>query len=157
MCIRDRKKTIPAPENWQDFESMCKKLFGEIWGCQLTIKKNGRIGQNQSGVDIYGKPKGEIEYWGIQCKVKENFSNAKLNEKEIEVEIEKAQKFEPRLKTLIFATTAPKDAEIEKFIRKKDCESKNEGSFQIILYCWQDIVDLLYENRETYNLSLIHI
>ena len=37
------KKSIRQPENWQDFESLCKKLFGELWGCPLKIKKNGRV------------------------------------------------------------------------------------------------------------------
>ena len=46
------KKAIRPPENWQDFETLCKKLFGEMWGCPNTIKKNGRSGQTQCGVDI---------------------------------------------------------------------------------------------------------
>lgn len=54
---------IKKPENWQDFESLCKKLWGEIWNCSDTIKKNGRSGQKQHGVDIYGVPKGEKQYY----------------------------------------------------------------------------------------------
>ena len=23
---------LQKPDNWQDFESLCKKLWGEIWG-----------------------------------------------------------------------------------------------------------------------------
>jgi hypothetical protein len=46
------KKQLRKPENWQDFESLCKKLWGEIWNCP-EIKKNGRKGQPQHGVDIY--------------------------------------------------------------------------------------------------------
>ena len=56
---------IQKPVNWQDFESLCKKLWGEIWGCSDTIKKNGRSGQAQHGVDVYGIPKGETMYYGI--------------------------------------------------------------------------------------------
>lgn len=59
---------IRKPSNWQDFEKLCKKLWGEIWECPDTIQCNGRSGQNQSGVDIYGKPKNETGYYGIQCK-----------------------------------------------------------------------------------------
>lgn len=29
--------------------------MGEVWNC-AEIKKNGRTGQNQSGIDIYGIP-----------------------------------------------------------------------------------------------------
>jgi hypothetical protein len=145
------KKTIRPPENWQDFETLCKKLFGEIWGCPYTIKKNGRLGQPQSGVDVYGKPKGETDHWGIQCKGKDNYLENKLTEKEIDEEIEKALTFEPKLKVYIFTTTAPKDVHIEKYIRLKDQESINKGNFEIILYSWQDIADLIEENRETFN------
>lgn len=145
------KKSLPPPENWQDFETLCKKLFGEIWRCEHTIKKNGRLGQPQAGIDVYGKPKGEIDYWGIQCKGKDNYEDKKLNEKEIDSEIQKALKFEPILKTFILTTTASKDVNIEKYVRLKDIESCKNGTFEIILYCWQDLVDLIQENRNTFN------
>jgi len=145
------KKAIRPPENWQDFETLCKKLFGEIWGCPLTIKKNGRLGQPQNGVDVYGKPKGENEYWGIQCKGKDNYTEQKLTESEIDAEISKALKFEPKLRTFVFATTAAKDVSIEKYIRLKDQENCANNSFQIVLYCWQDIADLIEEYHDTFN------
>ncbi len=69
---------IRPPENWQDFELLCKKLWGEIWNCSDTIKLNGRSGQNQCGVDIYGTPNGGVEYYGIQCKGKDNYTHAQL-------------------------------------------------------------------------------
>ncbi|OFX25924.1 MAG: hypothetical protein A2033_13170 [Bacteroidetes bacterium GWA2_31_9] len=145
------KKSIRPPENWQDFETLCKKLFGEIWKCSHTIKKNGRLGQPQSGVDIYGKPKGESDYWGIQCKGKDNYLDAKLTEQEIDDEIKKALFFEPKLKVFIFTTTAPKDVNIEKYIRIKDQESCKNGNFEIVLYSWQDLADLIDENKDTFN------
>jgi len=67
------KKSIRKPENWQDFENLCKKLWGEIWDC-AEIKKNGRSGQNQQGVDVYGIPKFDTEYYGIQCKGKDDYT-----------------------------------------------------------------------------------
>lgn len=145
------KKTLRSPENWQDFETLCKKLFGEMWQCPYTIKKNGRLGQPQSGVDIYGKPKGESFYFGIQCKGKDNYINSKLTKKEIDEEIKKARTFEPKLKIYVFATTAPKDSEIEKYIRIKDQESLGRNEFEIILYSWEDLVDLIEENKTTFN------
>ncbi|KAB8155333.1 hypothetical protein EZY14_005455 [Kordia sp. TARA_039_SRF] len=145
------KKTIGKPENWQDFESLCKKLWGEIWGIPDKIKKNGRLGQEQAGVDIFGKPEGDNQYWGIQAKGKDNYSNSKLTESEITNEIEKAKKFEPKLAVYIIATTSNKDAKIEKFIRLKDVESQKSNSFEILLFCWEDIVDLIEDNPDTYN------
>ena len=144
------KKTIGKPENWQDFESLCKKLWGEIWKIPNKIKKNGRLGQEQAGVDIFGIPMNQTKYWGIQAKGKDNYTNAKLTEKEIVSEIEKAKKFQPELEVYIIATTQSKDSKIEEFIRLKDLENRDNGSFEILLFCWEDIVDLLEENQDTY-------
>lgn len=144
------KKTLGKPENWQDFESLCKKLWGEIWECP-EIKKNGRTGQKQQGVDIYGIPKGESDYFGIQCKGKDDYTKAVLTEKEINEEISKALLFKPKLKKFYFATTANKDSVIEEYIRNKDLESRKSGNFEIHLFSWEDIVDLIEENKKTFD------
>jgi hypothetical protein len=145
------KKTIQKPENWQDFETLCKQLWGEIWDIPMKIKKNGRNGQPQAGVDVYGVPKGEFNYWGVQCKGKDDYTNAKLTEKEIDIEVTKAQDFKPALSVFIFATTMNKDSSIEEYIRIKDLESRRNGGFEILLFCWEDIADLIDDNQNTYN------
>jgi len=142
---------IRPPENWQDFELLCKKLWGEIWNCPDTIKRNGRSGQSQCGVDIYGAPNGGVEYYGIQCKGKDNYTQAQLTTREIDTEIAKARNFKPALKAFYFATTAVKDAKIEEYIREKNVESVSNGGFTIDIFSWEDIVDLLKERRLTYN------
>lgn len=143
-------KTLGKPKNWQDFESLCKKLWGEIWQCP-EIKKNGRAGQTQNGVDVYGIPSFDDEYYGIQCKGKDEYTHKQLTVKEIDKEIEKAKSFEPKLKKLYFATTAVKDAEIEKVIRLKNTEHRKNKLFEVHIFSWEDIVDLIEENRKTYD------
>lgn len=145
------KKNIQKPENWQDFETLCKRLWGEVWSIPTKIKKNGRSGQPQSGVDIYGIPKGESNYWGIQCKGKDDYANAKISKQEIDAEILKAHSFLPKLDVLIFATTMNKDVAIEQYVRVKDQESRNNNGFEILLFCWEDIADLIDENHDAYN------
>lgn len=145
------KKTIRKPENWQDFESLCKKLWGELWEIPYEIKKNGRLGQPQAGVDVYGVPKGETNYFGIQAKGKDDYTDAKLDAKEIENEIEKAKNFSPPLDVFIIATTANKDVKVEQYVREQDIISRNNRGFKILLFCWEDIADLIEENRETFN------
>lgn len=144
------KKTLRKPENWQDFESLCKKLWGEIWQCP-EIKKNGRSGQIQHGVDVYGMPNGESEYWGIQCKGKDDYTKSNLTEKEVNEEVEKAKLFKPALKKLYFATTANKDSQIEEYIRIKDIENRKLGLFEIHIFSWEDIADLIEENKNTFD------
>ena len=116
------KQQILKPENWQDFEELCKVLWSEIWECP-EIKKNGRFGQNQNGVDIYGIPKNETKYFGIQCKGKDEYTKSKLTELEITSEINKAKNFKPYLKKLYIATTANKDERIEELVK----DGKKQG------------------------------
>ena len=132
------------------FEDLCKKLWGEIWQC-AEIKKNGRSGQEQHGIDIYGIPKGEVDYFGIQCKGKDEDINAKLTLIEIDREIKKAKTFLPALKKLYFTTTANKDAVIETYIRGRDIENRKLGLFEVHLFSWEDIVDLIDENKATHD------
>jgi hypothetical protein len=141
---------LRKPENWTDFESLCKKLWGEIWQCP-EIKKNGRQGQNQSGVDIYGIPKYEDAYYGIQCKGKDDYTNSQLTINEIEDEIKKATTFCPALKKYYIATTANKDAKIETYFRQKNLENIVNGLFEVHLFCWEDIVPLIDENKHTHD------
>jgi hypothetical protein len=142
---------IRKPENWQDFEKLCKKLWGEIWDCPDTIQRNGRSGQNQNGVDVYGLPKNETAYYGIQCKGKDDYSDTRLTINEIECEIRRALNFKPKLKRFIFATTANKDVSVEEYIRNKNLEHIQKGFFEVYISSWEDIVDLLEERRDTYN------
>ena len=142
---------MKKPSNWQDFEKLCKLLWGEIWICEDTIKRHGRQGQNQHGVDVFAYVEKYAGYCGIQCKGKDDYTNVQLTEREIDAEIEKAKSFEPELKLLVFATTANKDAKTESYIRKKDVENRNNGLFAIDIASWEDIVDQLERYRTTYN------
>lgn len=142
---------LKKPSNWQDFEKLCKLLWGEIWVCEDTIKRHGRQGQNQHGVDVYAFVEKYGGYCGIQCKGKDDYTNSQLTESEIDAEIEKAKDFEPKLKLLVFATTANKDAKVEGYIRKKDVENRSKGLFKVDIASWEDIVDQLERYRTTYN------
>lgn len=146
----ETSKSLRRPTNWQDFETLCKKLWGEIWNCP-EIKKNGRSGQNQNGVDVYGIPEAETEYYGIQSKGKDEYTDKQFSEDEINIEIEKAKTFTPKLKKFYLATTAVKDAKIEAFVRQKNIDHKKSGLFEVHLFSWEDIVDLIDENRQTHD------
>ncbi|NJK93755.1 MAG: hypothetical protein HC905_01450 [Bacteroidales bacterium] len=47
---------------------------------------------------MYAIPKGEDDYFGIQCKGKDEYTDTKLNKKEVDEEILKALSFKPSLK-----------------------------------------------------------
>lgn len=142
------KKIIPKPVYWTDFEDLCKRLWAEIWQYPET-KKHGRNGQPQSGVDVYGRFANG--YVGIQCKGKDDYSNQQLTEKEIDTEINKATSFQPPLSKFYFATTANRSTTIDAYIRNWDEKHRQEGNFEIHIFFWEDIADLIEENQSTFN------
>lgn len=139
------EKSILKPKNWQDFETLCRRLWSEEF--RSKFQKNGRNGQKQKGVDIYGIPEGKQNYYGIQCKHKDN---GKLTEKEIENEISLAENFKPEIEHLIIASTNIKDVNLEEFVREQDILRRKNNKFGVELYCWEDIEGLLSENYQTY-------
>ena len=142
---------LRRPANWQDFESLCLLLWREEWKSD-DLKKNGRNGQLQNGVDISGHRDGENEYSGIQCKCKPG--NKQVTREEIDEEINNARAFKPALRRLVFATTADKDVHIEEYVRLKDEENRKQGLFSVDIKSWQDIIDLLERNKSVLNTYL---
>ena len=100
--------SLPKPKNWQDFETKMRVLISCVLGDPNT-QINGRSGQNQNGVDIYGYRNGGCLV-GVQCKKK--YEN-KVTEKELRDEVKKAKSFKPRLSEFILATTAQRDTNIQ--------------------------------------------
>jgi hypothetical protein len=148
-------QTLRRPANWQDFEHLCYRLWREVWRYP-EIQKNGRLGQPQNGVDIYGIPRGEMEYYGIQCKGKseyndEQYHHPQFTPEEIDNEITKAKSFTPKLKKLYFATTAQNDAKIQEHLRQRNMEHIAAGIFEVHIFSWEVIADLIDEHKPVHD------
>jgi hypothetical protein len=130
---------IPPPANWQDFEILCCDLWRAIWKDPNT-QRNGRQGQPQHGVDIYGRPNQQDFWAGVQCKGRANYTNKFLSKETVLTEIEKAEYFEPKLSQYIIATTGPKDVKIEELARKITEEHLKQELFSVHILGWNDIV-----------------
>ena len=48
---------IPKPKDWQALERHCRRLF-ELSFSDPAVQNNGRAGQPQHGVDIFGRRDG---------------------------------------------------------------------------------------------------
>lgn len=140
------KKQLRKPEYWTDFEDLCKRLWTEVWEYPET-RKHGRNGEAQQGVDIYGRNKGTNGFIGIQCKGKDDYSNKQLTEREIDKEIENAKDFKPLLSKFYFATTSNRSAKIEEYIRRKGEENRSLGLFEVHVFFWEDIAELIDEYK----------
>ena len=133
---------LPPPRDWQVFEDLCCDLMRREWNDPNT-QKNGRSGQRQKGVDIYGQPNQEADWVGLQCKWKNPLTGSRLSLEEIRKEIEKARDFQPGLKRLVIATTAPRDSGLQEEVRKLDEAERRACSFSVAILFWEDIVSRL--------------
>ena len=125
----------PPPTNPIAFESLCADLWGTIWG--QAAHKNGRNGQTQAGVDIYGR---HGENWtGIQCKQKSELLRSKLTPADLTEAVKDALHFVPPLRRFIIATTGPSDAAIQKTARSLTEEHVGQGLFEIEVWSWPEI------------------
>jgi hypothetical protein len=127
---------LPIPKNWQDFESICHKLWKEIWN-DPNAELNGRQGQAQSGVDIFGTPIYSNEFAGVQCKDKDGLLGSKLKLRELKSECIKAQTFSPQITSFSLATTASRDANIQMSARQ--LTHQKAYPFNVQVWSWDDI------------------
>jgi hypothetical protein len=131
---------LPIPKNWQDFETMVCDAQAQRWK-STTLQKNGRPGQKQNGVDIYG-PDDIGRSVGIQCKR----YKPPLELKHVTDEIGKAEAFKGQLTTLFIATTVNYDAKLQQQVRLLSDKRVAQGKFSVALLFWDDIVGGLLLN-----------
>jgi hypothetical protein len=140
-----RDKQIAPPKGWEKFEDLTLSLFQAIWADPLA-QKNGRKGQPQHGVDVFGTPARETGgFHGVQCKGKDQAYGRPATVKEIKVELAKAEKFTPKLKSWVFATTSPVDGRLQQSARELSAARVAQGQFPIAVLGWEDIRHLLAE------------
>lgn len=129
-------------DNWEIFEQLCLDLWNNLLE-EHTVKKFGRRGQKQKGLDITCKLNDEII--GIQCKCVKD-----LDTDDIDKELEKLEELTIELKEYIIATTYPTDAKLDEYVMEKSQEK--EYPFEMTIYFWEDIVNELFKDE---NLNLI--
>lgn len=142
---------IMPPAYWQDFERLTLDFAKHKWQDDYA-ERNGRQGQEQAGVDVYGYNYKQKEHTGIQCKKRAwktkpgaDAPSNTLNSNEIDKEIKLAEGFIPKLERFIISTTAPRDSTLQEHVRKINESSKG---FAVSLIFWEDYVDFLNDNPE---------
>jgi len=80
---------LQHPTNWQDFEDLCWRLWRAEWNDPGT-QRNGRQGQQQHGVDVFGHPSPN-HLTGVQCKGKNNYQDKVVTDRELKREVAKAK------------------------------------------------------------------
>ncbi len=115
-----------------------------------TTQKNGRSGQAQCGVDVYGyRNRDTSKLVGIQCKQK---LEAKVTATELRAEVKKAKKFSPKVTEFILATTAPRDESIQSVARAITAElASSDHPMIVAVWGWDDIEDHVSQYEEACN------
>jgi len=134
---------LPPPKNWQDFELLVRDAYSARWSSDLQL--NGRTGQTQHGVDIYG-PDNLGRYIAIQCKC----YNKPITSDLIKNELAKTEKFTGNITTLYIATIQEPDQALQAQARIISEERTQKGMSSIALIFWDDIVSALSCNSNVW-------
>jgi hypothetical protein len=133
---------LPPPRDWQAFERITLDAMSLKWASP-NLQLNGRPGQAQHGVDIYGS-----DYLGrpvgIQCK---HYAGP-LRLDTVNAEIGNAENFIGKLTALFLATTASQDAVLQKQVRVISEERTARDKFAVGLLFWDDIFSGLTLDRK---------
>jgi tetratricopeptide (TPR) repeat protein len=135
------------PNDSTAFESLCLDLWKDIWQ-DSDAQKNGRRGQRQDGVDIFGHENGSVV--GVQCKQKDGRLWAKVTPGELEAEVEAARRFEPKLARFILATTALRDTAVQQRANQLTEQHEKAGLFKVAVWAWEDIWHELYRRESLF-------
>lgn len=124
---------IPKPADEQAFERASIVLWRGLLA-DPNVQRNGRRGQRQNGVDLFGVRNQDPAYVvGIQCKLKSD--GHVLTADEVRDEVRKALTFRPELREYFITTTAPDDVALQELARELALEQKGKGR-QILIYVW---------------------
>ena len=137
---------IPKPLDEQVFERRIKILFRCILK-DPAVKRHGRRGQKQYGVDILGLRNGNpARIVGVQCKLKGQ--GKELTEEEVKDEVEKARLFEPPLSEFIIVTTAPTDGELDRLALTLSDSNDRSAGMRVSVWGWETLQEEINQHRQ---------
>ncbi len=106
-----------------------------------NAQRNGRRGQRQFGVDIFGSV--DALPVGAQAKNMDRVSEAIILD-----EVAQASQFKPKVTQYHIAIAGSRDARIQQFVRTLSLERKRLGLFPLYIHFFDNIVDGLSSRPE---------
>ncbi|TCM51122.1 GreA/GreB family transcription elongation factor [Rhizobium sp. PP-F2F-G48] len=136
---------IPKPADEQAFERASVVLWRGLLN-DPSVQRNGRRGQRQNGVDLFGLRDGNVDWHvGIQCKLKSE--GHVLSEDEVRAEIKKALTFKPPLSEYYVITTAPDDVAMQELARRITRELAAVGTpMRVFVWGWNTLEERISED-----------
>lgn len=133
---------LPAPADWQAFERFTRDLFSAEWG-DPRAELNGRSGQQQAGVDVFGTNVRTGGLEGVQCKGKDARYGHGVTVDELHNEVAKALAFKPTLTQYYLVTSGEADAKVQEEARLIDEAHRKAGKFGVKVYSWEQLIAIL--------------
>jgi len=126
---------IRKPSDETEFEKHCVLLFKDLLN-DPNVKRLGRRGQKQDGVDIIGKRNRDTDALvGVQCKLKSDRST--LTKAEVKKEVRAALAYKPALQEYFIVTTAPDDTALDQLCQQLSLEQAQKGrTIHIAVWGW---------------------
>ena len=124
---------VPPPKSWDEFEDVTLAAAKLRWN-STDFERHGRTGQKQDGVDVFGRDD-DGRLIGVQCKN----SVGGISIKVIEDELANAEEFQPALHRLYIATTAKRDAPLQREVRLLSEARHQDGKFRVGILFWDDV------------------
>jgi hypothetical protein len=130
----------PRPKSEDEWEDMALDALRIRWRDQ-NAARNGRRGQRQDGVDIFGsKACGTV---GAQAKNMDSLALA-----DALTEISKAESFSPKLQEYYFVLGGPRDATLQQVVRELTKSRATQGLFPVYALFFEDVALELAGNEE---------
>lgn len=141
---------IRVPKNDTDFEIKSVVLFRTLLK-DPNVKRLGRSGQRQDGVDIVGHRNGNVSCLvGVQCKLKG--PKERLTEKEVRDEVRKALKYKPALSEYFIITSAPNDTALDQLAQALSRQQKvKRRKIRIEVWGWGVLEERMNEDLDVKN------
>ena len=136
---------LPAPADWQAFERFTRDLFSAHWGDDRA-QANGRAGQPQAGVDVFGTNARNSQLEGVQCKGKDARYGHSVTVNELRDEVTKALTFAPALSHYYLVTSGVADVKVQAETRSINDLHKKAGKFGVDVYSWEQLLAILQDH-----------
>ena len=134
------------PRSKDDFEKLCRDILRLQWS-RPGIEIYGKSGEGQEGVDLLDLS-GQDPLVAGQCKLKEEHKS--LPPAEIEAEVNKAKRFQLPLGKYAILTTGKVSVHAQRKVRQLNQIHKAQGLFEIELYAWENICELIQQYTEVH-------
>lgn len=129
---------LNKPKDWPAFERLCADLYAGLLD-DVHTDLNGRGGQRQHGIDLYGTDRRSATLVGVQCKKRAASSYARhagLTVRELDDAVGKARPFEPPLDELVIMTTGPTDAALQRRARLLSVAGDDGRAMRVVVHGW---------------------